>query len=115
MSIAFGIRNVTDIPKALSEMHRILKPNGKFVCLEFSQPALPWLAKAYDAYSFNIIPKLGEWITGSGEPYQYLVESIRQFPDQTEFASMIETAGFSKVQFDNLTGGVVAVHVGLKS
>lgn len=112
VSIAFGIRNVTDIPKALAEMHRVLRPGGRFVCLEFSRPALPWLEKAYDAYSFTVIPKLGQWITGSKEPYQYLVESIRQFPEQEVFKGMIEAVGFEQVRYENLTGGVVAMHMG---
>lgn len=111
-TIAFGIRNVTHIDRALSEAYRVLKPGGRFLCLEFSHLAHAGLQKAYDAYSFTAIPKFGQWITGNGEPYQYLVESIRQFPKQEDFAAMIRTAGFGNVQYRNLTQGVVAIHSG---
>jgi ubiquinone/menaquinone biosynthesis methyltransferase len=109
-TIAFGIRNVTHIDKALSEAYRVLQPGGRFMCLEFSHLAHDWLQKMYDTYSFNVIPRVGEWVTGNGEPYQYLVESIRQFPKQEEFKRMIEQAGFGNVQYRNLTQGVVAIH-----
>lgn len=113
-TIAFGIRNVTHIDKALAEAHRVLKIGGRFLCLEFSHMANDWLQKAYDTYSFNIIPKIGQWVTGDAASYQYLVESIRQFPKQDAFADMIRTAGFGNVQYRNLTAGVVAIHSGRK-
>lgn len=113
-TIAFGIRNVTHIGAALKEACRVLKPGGRFMCLEFSHVKHDWLQKCYDAYSFHAIPKIGEWITGSGEPYRYLVESIRRFPAQQEFADMIAAAGFGNVQWRDLTQGVVAIHSGRK-
>lgn len=113
-TIAFGIRNVTDIPAALREAHRTLKHGGRFMCLEFSAVAVPWLAKLYDTYSFHMIPKIGKLLAGNEDAYQYLVESIRQFPNQQTFASMIEEAGFEHVSYRNLTGGVVAIHSGWK-
>ena len=111
-TIAFGIRNVTNIQNALNEAYRALKPGGRFLCLEFSTVALPLLKPIYDAYSFNVIPQLGRMITGDSEAYQYLVESIRRFPAQKKFAQMIEAAGFAKVSYRNMTGGVVALHSG---
>ena len=113
-SIAFGIRNVTDINKALAEAHRVLKTGGRFVCLEFSQPKNPSFGKIYDFFSFNIIPKMGEVLANDRASYQYLVESIRKFPKQDEFKSMIENAGFVNVSYSNLTGGTVAIHSGWK-
>lgn len=113
-SIAFGIRNVTHIDVALAEIHRVLKVGGKFVCLEFSTLALPALAPLYDAYSFKLIPKLGGLIAGDEASYRYLVESIRQFPRQETFAGMLKAAGFSQVSYRNLSGGVVAIHTGVK-
>lgn len=111
-TIAFGIRNVTHIGKALAEAYRVLKPGGRFLCLEFSHMELPLVQKIYDAYSFTVIPAIGKVVTGDGQPYRYLVESIRMFPKQDEFADMIRTTGFSKVSYRNFTGGVVAIHSG---
>lgn len=110
--ISFGIRNVTDIGAALAEARRVLKPGGRFLCLEFSKPAAPALAKAYDAYSFRMIPWMGELVAGDRDSYQYLVESIRRFPDQKAFLRMIEAAGFSRAGYTNFTGGVAALHHG---
>jgi ubiquinone/menaquinone biosynthesis methyltransferase len=114
-TIAFGIRNVTHIDKALSEAYRVLKPGGRFLCLEFSHLPNETLQKMYDRYSFTVIPKLGELVAGSAAPYQYLVESIRQFPNQEDFAQMIRDAGFGHVQYHNFTQGVVALHSGRKT
>ncbi|MBB4197012.1 bifunctional demethylmenaquinone methyltransferase/2-methoxy-6-polyprenyl-1,4-benzoquinol methylase [Rhodoblastus sphagnicola] len=113
-TIAFGIRNVPRIDRALAEAYRVLKRGGKFLCLEFSQVEAPALAKIYESYSFSVIPAIGRLVTGDGEPYRYLVESIRQFPAAEDFAAMIETAGFQRVSFTRLTGGVVAIHSGWK-
>jgi ubiquinone/menaquinone biosynthesis methyltransferase len=108
-TIAFGIRNVTHIDKALKEAFRVLKPGGRFLCLEFSH-VQGGLQKMYDAYSFHVIPKIGKWVTGDSDSYKYLVESIRQFPDQDKFKAMILDAGFGNAQYRNLTHGVVAMH-----
>lgn len=113
-TISFGIRNVTRIPDALSEAFRVLRPGGRLMVLEFSQLPNPMLQKAYDLYSFNVIPKMGQAIAGDADSYQYLVESIRQFPDQDKFASMIIDAGFSNVKYRNLSFGIAALHSGWK-
>jgi demethylmenaquinone methyltransferase/2-methoxy-6-polyprenyl-1,4-benzoquinol methylase len=111
-TIAFGIRNVTHIERALAEARRVLRPGGRFLCLEFSRPMLPLLGPIYDRYSFSVIPWLGERIAGDRAAYQYLVESIRRFPDQARFARMIEDAGLARVSVRNLAGGIVALHGG---
>ena len=111
-TIAFGIRNVTDIDTALREAHRVLKPGGRFLCLEFSQVRPEPLARIYDLYSMHIIPQFGKVFAGASEPYQYLVESIRQFPDQETFLQKIRQVGFGNAGYRNLTAGVVALHSG---
>lgn len=113
-TIAFGIRNVTHIDQALQEAHRVLKPGGRFLCLEFSQVNNPLISRLYDLYSFQVIPVIGEVIAGDWKSYQYLVESIRKFPNQEEFKEMIEEAGFQKVTYESLTKGIVAIHSGFK-
>lgn len=113
-TIAFGIRNCTHIDKVLSEAYRVLKPGGRFMCLEFSHltnESLQWL---YDQYSFQVIPPMGQILAGQWQSYQYLVESIRKFPRQDEFKGMIEEAGFDMVQYENLTFGIVSIHSGFK-
>lgn len=111
-TIAFGLRNVTDIPKALSEARRVLKPGGHFLCLEFSQVSIPVLEKLYDAYSFHLMPKLGQWIAGDSASYQYLVESIRRFPPQHSMIERMQNAGLKQCRYTNLTGGIAAIHSG---
>ncbi len=114
ITIAFGLRNVTHKLNALKSMFRCLKPGGKCMVLEFSQPTHDWFRKVYDAYSFNIIPKLGELITNDKDSYQYLVESIRMHPNQESLKSLMEEAGFEDVTYTNFTGGIVALHQGWK-
>ncbi len=109
-TIAFGIRNVTHIDVALREARRVLKPGGRFLCLEFSRVEAPGLDALYDAYSMNVLPRLGQMVAGDAEAYRYLAESIRRFPPQAKFARMIEKAGLSQVKVRNLTGGVAAMH-----
>ncbi|XP_011008119.1 PREDICTED: 2-methoxy-6-polyprenyl-1,4-benzoquinol methylase, mitochondrial [Populus euphratica] len=113
-TIAFGIRNVTHIEKVLAEAYRVLKHGGRFLCLELSHVEVPVFKELYDYYSFSVIPAVGELVAGDRDSYQYLVESIRRFPPQEKFASMIADAGFQKVEYENLVGGVVAIHSGLK-
>lgn len=113
-TIAFGIRNVPRIERALAEAHRVLRPGARFLCLEFSRVDVPMLDRLYDAYSFGAIPQLGEWVARDRDSYQYLVESIRRFPPPAAFARMIEEAGFRRVTYRPLTGGVVAIHSGWK-
>jgi demethylmenaquinone methyltransferase/2-methoxy-6-polyprenyl-1,4-benzoquinol methylase len=109
-TIAFGIRNVTHIDKALSEARRVLKPGGRFLCLEFSKVEVPGLDTLYDAYSFKLLPKIGGWVAKDEESYRYLAESIRRFPPQAEFARMIREAGLEQVKVRNLSGGIAAMH-----
>ena len=111
-TIAFGIRNVTHIDTALAQAFRVLKPGGRFLCLEFSSVEMPLLDTLYDAYSLNAIPALGDLVAGDAESYRYLVESIRRFPNQERFAQMIRDAGFERVGYRNLTGGIAAIHAG---
>ena len=111
-TIAFGIRNVTDIDRALAEAYRVLKPGGRFLCLEFSHCDVALLDRLYDFHSFEVIPRLGQLAAGDAESYRYLVESIRRFPRQEAFADMIRAAGFGRVTFRNLTGGIAAIHSG---
>ena len=110
--ISFGLRNVTDIPRALAEARRVLKPGGRFLCLEFSRPVTDALRRAYDAYSFKAIPAIGGLVARDRDAYQYLVESIRRFPEQAVLAGMMREAGLGRAEWTNFTGGVVALHQG---
>lgn len=112
--IGFGIRNVTDRAAALKEMHRVLKPGGRFLCLEFSRPTTRALSRVYDAWSFNAIPVLGQMIAKDRDSYQYLVESIRRFPHQQAFKAEVEAAGFANVTVTDFSGGIAALHMGWK-
>ena len=113
-TIAFGIRNVTRRDVALKEAHRVLKRGGRFMCLEFSHVDVPLMDRIYDAYSFAVIPRMGQVLAGDGEPYRYLVESIRTFPNAGRFAAEIERAGFGAVKVRPLSGGVAAIHSAFK-
>lgn len=113
LTIAFGIRNVTRMDKALAEIHRVLKPGGRFLCLEFSRPWAP-VRPFYNLFSFTVIPRLAAWIAREPEAYAYLVESIRRFPDQREMAEIIQSAGFREVRYRNLTFGIACIHSATK-
>ena len=113
VSVAFGLRNMTHKEQALAEMARVLRHGGRLLVLEFSKVAAP-LSRAYDWYSFNVLPKLGQWVAGDGDSYRYLAESIRMHPDQATLKAMMKTAGFGHVDVHNLAGGVVALHVGVR-
>lgn len=114
VTMAFGLRNVTNKDKALSEIYRVLRPGGKCLVLEFSKPSDALLGKAYDFYSFNLLPKMGKIIAKDEESYRYLAESIRMHPDQATLQSMFDTAGFKITKYQNLSGGIVALHQGIK-
>lgn len=114
ITIAFGLRNVTDKSKALASMYRVLKPGGRLLVLEFSKPVTPGLAPIYDTYSFKILPKMGKMIAGDEESYRYLAESIRMHPDQDTLKQMMVDVGFERAEYYNLTGGIVALHRGYK-
>lgn len=113
-TIAFGLRNVTHIDTALREAVRVLRPGGRFFCLEFSHVEDPFMARAYDAYSFGLIPKIGRFVAKDTDSYQYLVESIRKFPRQKDLAARMAAAGMERATYKNLSGGIVAIHQGLK-
>tara|TARA_B110000858_G_C17784813_1_gene466636 strand:- start:1470 stop:2219 length:750 start_codon:yes stop_codon:yes gene_type:complete len=114
ITIAFGLRNVTDKDMALRSMYRILKPGGRLLILEFSKPSNPLLKKAYDFYSFSLLPKIGELVANDSQSYQYLAESIRMHPDQSTLKAMLKKANFVDVEYYNMTGGIVALHRGFK-
>jgi demethylmenaquinone methyltransferase/2-methoxy-6-polyprenyl-1,4-benzoquinol methylase len=112
VSIAFGLRNCTDKPKVLAEARRVLRPGGKFLCLEFSKVQVSAFERVYDAWSFQALPRLGQMVAGDAASYQYLAESIRMFPDQESLAGMMEAAGLERVSYRNLSGGIAAIHQG---
>ncbi|MBT8131002.1 MAG: ubiquinone/menaquinone biosynthesis methyltransferase, partial [Gammaproteobacteria bacterium] len=114
VTIAFGLRNVTDKEKALAEMYRVLKIGGRALILEFSQPTTSALRSVYDAYSFQVLPRIGKLVAGDSDSYQYLAESIRMHPDQEALLAMLEDSGFERCRYHNLTGGIVAVHSGYR-
>ena len=114
VTMALGLRNVATPPKAIADIRRVLRPGGRFFCLEFSKVALPLLDKAYDAFSFNVIPLMGQVVAGDRASYQYLVDSIRKFPDQETLKGLFQEAGFEKTSYRNLSGGIVAIHLGVR-
>ncbi len=114
VTMGFGLRNVTDKDAALAEIHRVLRPGGRLLVLEFSRPVLPGVTPLYDWYSFQVLPRLGEWVAGDADSYRYLAESIRRHPDQASLAEQMKAAGFGRVRWFNLTGGVVALHRGYR-
>jgi demethylmenaquinone methyltransferase/2-methoxy-6-polyprenyl-1,4-benzoquinol methylase len=113
LTVSFGLRNATHVALALAEIHRVLKPGGRFVCLEFSKPAA-WLAPFYDLYSYFVIPRLGAAVAGEPQAYQYLIESIRRFPDQQGFATLMSQAGLTEVRWENLSFGIACLHFGTR-
>ena len=114
VTIGFGLRNVTDKQAALNEMARVIRPGGRVMVLEFSKPVLKWLEPVYDAYSFKILPALGKLVANDAESYRYLAESIRMHPDQETLKGMMETAGLEDCRYHNLSGGIVALHIGYR-